>query len=54
MQCIKQFLGDERAVTAIEYGMIAALIGIAIVGGARAIGVAIQNQFYGPLSTGLS
>ncbi len=54
MERIKQFLCDERAATAIEYAMIGALISIAILGGARAIGVAIQNKFYGPLSTNLS
>lgn len=54
MDALKQFLCDERAATAIEYAMIGALISIAIVGGARAIGVAIQNKFYGPIATNLS
>ena len=54
MAHIKQFLCDERAATAIEYAMIGALISIAIVGGVRAIGVAIQNKFYGPISANLS
>ncbi len=54
MALIKQFLCDRRAATAIEYAFIAALISIAIVGGARAIGLAIQNKFYGPLATNLS
>ena len=54
MDAVKQFLCDERAATAIEYAMIGALISIAIVGGARAIGVAIQNKFYGPIATNLS
>jgi pilus assembly protein Flp/PilA len=54
MERIKQFLCDERGATAIEYAMIGALISIAIVAGARAIGVAISNKFYGPLSSGLS
>lgn len=54
MEHIKQFLCDERAVTAIEYALIGALISIAIIGGARAVGVAIQNKFYGPIATNLS
>ena len=32
IQSIKQFLNDEEGVTAIEYGLIAALIGIVIMG----------------------
>lgn len=54
MDAIKQFLCDERAATAIEYAMIGTLISIAIIGGARAIGIAIQNKFYGPISANLS
>lgn len=54
MVCFKQFLCDEDGATAIEYAMIGALISIAIVAGARAIGLAIQNKFYGPLSNNLS
>ena len=30
MQNVKQFLNDEEGVTAIEYGLIAALIGVVI------------------------
>lgn len=51
---IKQFLCDRRAVTAIEYAVIAALLGIVIVAGARGVGLAIQGRFYGPLATNLS
>lgn len=50
----KQFLCDEAAATAIEYALIAALISVTIVAGARAIGIAIQNKFYGPLASNLS
>ncbi len=42
---IKQFLCDKRAATSIEYAMIAALISVAIVAGARAIGLALSPKF---------
>jgi pilus assembly protein Flp/PilA len=35
---VKRFLNDESGATAIEYGLIAALIAVAIIGGARALG----------------
>jgi pilus assembly protein Flp/PilA len=54
MALIKQFLCDEHAATAIEYAFIAALVSVAIVGGVRAIGMAIQAKFYGPLVSNLS
>ena len=54
MCLFQQFLSDERAATAIEYAFIAGLISIAIVAGARAIGTALQNKFYGPLASNLS
>lgn len=54
MKRIKQFLCDEQGVTAIEYALIAALISVTVIGGARAIGLAIEDRFYGPLSTNLS
>lgn len=53
-QLLKQFLCDKRAATAIEYAMIGALISIAIIAGARAIGLAIQTKFYGPIASNLS
>ena len=50
---ISRFAGDRSGATAIEYGMIAALISIAIVIGARAIGVNIGAAFYGPIANAL-
>lgn len=35
---IVRFLRDERGVTAIEYGLIAALIAVVIIAGVRAVG----------------
>ena len=54
MALIKQFLCDENGATAIEYALIAGLVSVAIVGGARLIGNAIQSKFYGPISSNLS
>jgi pilus assembly protein Flp/PilA len=36
---VVRFLKDESGATAIEYGLIAALIAVAIIGGARAVGL---------------
>jgi pilus assembly protein Flp/PilA len=38
-----RFLRDETATTAIEYGLIAALIAIAIIGGATKVGSALND-----------
>jgi pilus assembly protein Flp/PilA len=35
------FITDERAVTAIEYGLLAALIAVAIIGGLNATGASV-------------
>ena len=40
---IKTFSADERGVTAIEYGLIAALIGIALVAGATLLGTKLSD-----------
>jgi pilus assembly protein Flp/PilA len=42
---LKRFHKDESGATAIEYGLIAALISIAIIGGARAIGTDLSGKF---------
>lgn len=52
MRMLKQFLNDESGATAVEYALIAGLISIAIISGARAIGLALDNQF-GNTSTAL-
>ena len=36
---------DERAVTALEYGLIAALIAVAIIGGVGALGTNLNSIF---------
>ncbi|WP_425963148.1 Flp family type IVb pilin [Rhizobium nepotum] len=40
-----RFLKDESGATAIEYGLIAALISVAIVGGATTVGTQIKLLF---------
>jgi len=40
-----RFAKDESGATAIEYGLIAALIALAIVTGATALGGSLSNQF---------
>lgn len=39
-----KFLRDRKGATAIEYGLMAALIGVAIIGGARTLGQSLNNQ----------
>jgi len=40
-----RFLKDESGATAIEYGLIAALIAVAIISGVTAVGSATSNKF---------
>jgi pilus assembly protein Flp/PilA len=41
----KTFLRDTRGATAIEYGLIAALIAVAIIGGVSAVGTNLSGTF---------
>jgi pilus assembly protein Flp/PilA len=45
MRMIKKLLGNEKGATAIEYGLIAALVAIAAIGGMTAVGTSMQNRF---------
>ncbi len=46
MSLFPRFINDERGATAIEYGLLAALIGVLVAaGGATDVGVALQNIF---------
>ena len=40
-----RFLKDESGVTAIEYGLIAALVGVAIIGGVTLLGDSLDAMF---------
>jgi len=45
MRVILEFLKDESGATAVEYGLIATLVAVGIVAGARAIGVGLNDGF---------
>ena len=45
MNFITKFIREEDGVTAIEYGLIAALVAIAIIVGATALGTALNGIF---------
>jgi len=40
-----RFMKDESGATAIEYGLIAALISVALIGGATALGSSLNTTF---------
>ena len=44
---MNRFAKDESGATAIEYGLIATLIGVAIILGATALGVQLNSVFNG-------
>ena len=48
---IKRFVKDESGATAIEYGLIAALIGVGLVAGARGLGQQISATMNTATST---
>jgi pilus assembly protein Flp/PilA len=45
MRMISRFLKDETGATAIEYGLIAAGIAIAIITGVKGVGSALSTKF---------
>jgi pilus assembly protein Flp/PilA len=45
MEKMKRFLKDEEGVTAIEYGLIAALIAVIIIGALTTIGTNLLGKF---------
>ena len=48
---IARFAKDESGATAIEYGLIAALIALAIMVGAGQLGTSLNNKFSGIATT---
>ena len=44
-QFMKRFAQDESGATAIEYGLIAALIAVVIIAGASTLGKSISSKF---------
>ncbi len=53
MNLISRFVRDESGATAIEYGLIAALIAVVIITGVTAVGTSLSSTF-ATLSTSLS
>lgn len=49
IETFKQFLRDEEGVSAVEYGLVLALVGLAVGAGAGEVGTAI-NDALGTLS----
>lgn len=45
MKLVSKFLKDESGATAIEYGLIAALISVAIITAATTLGTSIADTF---------
>lgn len=45
MKFLSKFAKCESGATAIEYGLIAALIGVAIIGAVRAVGTEVSGTF---------
>jgi pilus assembly protein Flp/PilA len=45
MTTVKKFLSNESGATAIEYGLIAALIVVGIIAGVRTIGTKLSGTF---------
>jgi pilus assembly protein Flp/PilA len=45
VSAVKAFAADENGVTAIEYGLIAALIGVAIAAAAKTVGTDLTTLF---------
>jgi pilus assembly protein Flp/PilA len=50
---VKRILSDEQGATAIEYGLIASLIAVAIIAGATALGTSLNSVFQG-ISTAIT
>lgn len=45
MKTLVKFVKDESGATAIEYGLIAALISVAIIGGVSSLGSSLNTTF---------
>jgi pilus assembly protein Flp/PilA len=52
MKFFRKLLADGKGATAIEYGLIAALIAVAAIAAVRTVGVGVTNTFTN-VSTGL-
>ena len=43
---LRSFYNDNCGATAIEYGLISALVGLGIIGGAQTLGDNVESKFY--------
>lgn len=50
----RRLLADERGVTAIEYGLMVALISLAIIGTIESLGSSINSVLFGHIVTSLA
>jgi pilus assembly protein Flp/PilA len=51
---LARFAADDRGATAIEYGLMAALISLAIIGTVEALGSSINTVLFGQIVTDLA
>lgn len=47
---LKSFLRDERGATAIEYGLIAALIAVVIITGVTSVGSSVNSMLFSKIA----
>jgi pilus assembly protein Flp/PilA len=50
---LRRFAADENGATAVEYGLMAALIGLTIFAAISAVGQGIKNTLYGQIVSAL-
>jgi Flp pilus assembly pilin Flp len=53
LRSLRGFTHDESGVTAVEYGLMVALIGLTIFAAVSAVGSGIKNTLYGQIVTAL-
>jgi pilus assembly protein Flp/PilA len=53
LHSLRRFARDESGATAVEYGLMVALIGLTIFAAVRAIGQGINSTLYGQIVTAL-
>ena len=51
MERIKNFFKDESGASAVEYGLLVALIAVVIIGAVTALGTSINTKFQSAAST---
>jgi pilus assembly protein Flp/PilA len=53
LRSLRSFALDQRGVTAVEYGLMVALISLTIIAAVSAVGQGIKNTLYGQIVTAL-